>query len=78
VIVPASFGAVAVTALCAMVALIPDGPLDNPDFPHGIPGVILAVCYAPLVVWGPLVAVLTVAYARRRTTETVRSNQAGS
>jgi hypothetical protein len=26
------------------------------------------LCYAPLLAWGPLVAVLTVSYARRRRT----------
>ncbi|MFF4651589.1 hypothetical protein [Streptomyces sp. NPDC001380] len=66
VVVPASLGALAVAALCAAVALVPGGPLDNPDFPHGGAGVVMDLCYAPLLAWGPLVAVLTVAYARRR------------
>lgn len=75
VIVPASLGAVTVTALCALVTLLPGGPLDNPDFPHGIAGVIMGFCYAPLLAWGPLVAVLTIAYARRRTTEQPRTTR---
>ncbi|MBM0260088.1 hypothetical protein [Micromonospora sp. 4G55] len=66
VITPALLGGVAVTALCAMVALAPNGPLDNPDFPRGAAGVIMALCYAPLLAWGPLVIALTVSYARRR------------
>ncbi|MEV0401677.1 hypothetical protein [Actinoallomurus sp. NPDC050550] len=65
-IVPASVGAVAVMGLCAAVTLTSHGPLDNPDFPQGTAGVIMDVCYAPLLAWGPLVAVLTIAYARRR------------
>ncbi|MEO3779869.1 hypothetical protein ABGB16_24160 [Micromonospora sp. B11E3] len=66
VITPALLGALAVTALCAMVALAPHGPLDNPDFPRGIAGVIMVLCYAPLLAWGPLVIAVTIAYARRR------------
>lgn len=65
VVVPATVGAVAVTGLCAEVTLVP-GPLDNPDFPHGTAGLVMDLCYAPLLAWGPLVAALTIAYARRR------------
>ncbi|MEV6012419.1 hypothetical protein AB0M29_37180 [Streptomyces sp. NPDC051976] len=65
-VIPAALGAVAVTALCAAVTLVPGGPLDNPDFPQGAAGMIMDLCYAPLLLWGPLVAALTVAYARRR------------
>ncbi|MEU1012178.1 hypothetical protein [Streptomyces sp. NPDC005890] len=63
---PAALGAFAVMGLCAAVTLIPGGPLDNPDFPHGTAGAIMDICYAPLLAWGPLVAVLTIAYTRRR------------
>lgn len=66
VVVPAATGALAVTGLCAAVTLAPAGPLANPDFPHGPAGLIMDACYAPLLAWGPLVAVLTLAYARRR------------
>jgi hypothetical protein len=65
-VIPAAVGAVAVMGLCAAVTLVPGGPLDNPDFPQGTAGVIMDLCYAPLLAWGPLVAALTVAYARRR------------
>jgi hypothetical protein len=68
VITPALLGGIAVTAACAMIALAPDGPLDNPDFPQGTAGVVMLLCYAPLLLWGPLVIVLTIAYARRRAT----------
>lgn len=66
VVVVASCGAVAVTALCLAVALAPHGPLENPDFPRGTAGAVMAVCYAPLLAWGPLVAAATVGYVRRR------------
>ncbi|MEU8971237.1 hypothetical protein AB0D11_18495 [Streptomyces monashensis] len=66
VVIPAAVGAVAVTGLCAAVTLVPGGPLGNPDFPHGTAGVIMDVCYAPLLAWGPLVGALTIAYVRRR------------
>lgn len=66
VIVPALLGGIAVTVLCAVVALVPDGPHDNPDFPHGTAGDVMVLCYAPLLLWGPLVIALTIAYARRR------------
>ncbi|WP_199829727.1 hypothetical protein [Streptomyces sp. MMG1121] len=66
VVIPAAAGAIMVTGLCAAVTLLPGGPLDNPDFPHGTAGVIMDVCYAPLLGWGPLVAALCIAYARRR------------
>ncbi|GAA2453731.1 hypothetical protein GCM10010191_85580 [Actinomadura vinacea] len=65
VITVAALGAVAVTALCAAIALVPGGPLANPDFPQGDAGLIMHLCYAPLLAWGPLVLALTIAYARR-------------
>ncbi|MCX5376200.1 hypothetical protein [Streptomyces sp. NBC_00091] len=66
VVVPAAMGAVAVTALCAALTLVPGGPLDNPEFPQGAAGLVMDLCYAPMLAWGPLVAILTFAYARRR------------
>lgn len=65
-IIPACLGAVAVMGLCASVTLSPDGPLDHPDFPHGTAGLVMDACYAPLLAWGPLVVLTTLAYARRR------------
>ncbi|MEU2638984.1 hypothetical protein ABZ591_31255 [Micromonospora fulviviridis] len=75
VITPALLGALAVTALCMMVALAPNGPLDNPDFPHGTAGMIMNLCYAPLLAWGPLVIAVTIAYARRRGIRTSTANR---
>ncbi|MFK0245057.1 hypothetical protein ACIQUM_10185 [Amycolatopsis azurea] len=34
--------------------------------PSPVYGVVMAACYAPLVLWGPLLAAVTVHYARRR------------
>ncbi|QKW22405.1 hypothetical protein HUT16_27955 [Kitasatospora sp. NA04385] len=34
--------------------------------PSGLPLVVMDACYAPLLLWGPLLAVVTVAYYRRR------------
>lgn len=65
-VIPAATGALVVTGLCAAVTLVSVGPLANPDFPHGTAGLIMDACYAPLLAWGPLVAVLTLAYVRRR------------
>ncbi|MGW6915603.1 hypothetical protein ACWGB8_17555 [Kitasatospora sp. NPDC054939] len=61
----AGFGAFVVTALCAALTLAPNGPLANPDFPQGTARQVMLACYAPMLAWGPLVAVLTVAYSRR-------------
>ncbi|MDI2124892.1 hypothetical protein [Yinghuangia seranimata] len=72
VVAVASVGAVAVTALCAAVALAPHGPLENPDFPHGTAAKVMVACYAPLLAWGPMVLLLTTAYARRRARQAAR------
>ncbi|NDU77293.1 hypothetical protein GWI34_32420 [Actinomadura sp. DSM 109109] len=66
VIIPAALGGTAVTALCLAVTLPSGGPLTNPEFPQGTAGLIMDVCYAPLLLWGPLVLLLTAHYARRR------------
>ncbi|WP_327679990.1 hypothetical protein [Kitasatospora sp. NBC_00458] len=39
--------------------------MSDPEAPHGTSGVIMTLCYLPLVAWGPLVAAVTVAYTRR-------------
>ncbi|TDC46674.1 hypothetical protein E1281_27460 [Actinomadura sp. KC345] len=65
-IVPAVLGGVAVSGLCLFLAVTPDGPLAHPEFPHGTAGVVMNISYAPLLLWGPLVLILTAHYARRR------------
>ena len=62
----ACLGAAVLVALSVVVALTDASPLRHPNFPSGTAGVVAALCYAPLLAWGPLVAVLAIAYARRR------------
>lgn len=69
--VPAALGAVALTwvwtfAAVNLLARTSSGALDH-FFPTVAQKAILLACYLPLLAWGPLLAVLTVAYFRRRT-----------
>ncbi|MFH8773175.1 hypothetical protein [Streptomyces sp. NPDC017958] len=75
-VVPAALGAIVLTLLWTVLTLttqimgrtIRGGKLPD-DFPSqagGWEAVSFYLCYAPLILWGPLLAVLTVAYARRR------------
>jgi hypothetical protein len=63
-IVPAALGSVTLTLMWTQAALNLTEPAT--EFPDGAKGVILVACYAPLLAWGPLLAVVTVAYAVRR------------
>lgn len=67
-VIPAAIGAVVITFINWSSALMWFGPENNgdPEAPHGFAGFIMAVCYAPLLAWGPLLAAVTVAYYRRR------------
>ena len=64
----ALLGAVAVTAITVGSALSWSGPdnMGDPDSPQGAAGLVMTACYAPLLAWGPLLAAVAVAYARRR------------
>jgi cbb3-type cytochrome oxidase subunit 3 len=42
------------------------GSLDGIEYTHEAWRVLLVACYAPLVLWAPLLAVVTWAYWRRR------------
>ncbi|MEU0406008.1 hypothetical protein ABZ318_38590 [Streptomyces sp. NPDC006197] len=76
VLVPAALGATALTLLWTVLALTTQLmgttirgdalPADFPSEAGGWEAATFYVCYAPLVLWGPFLAVLTVAYARRR------------
>lgn len=68
-VVPASLGALAVTAItfAGAVAWSDPGAMGDPDAPHGLAGAVMTACYAPLLAWGPLLAIVTVAYYFRRT-----------
>jgi hypothetical protein len=48
-----------------------NGPenMGHPDAPDGAAYWVMTACYAPLLLWGPLLAVVTAAYYRRRRRE---------
>ncbi|MFD7410889.1 hypothetical protein ACFVZ3_14110 [Kitasatospora purpeofusca] len=65
-IVPAAIGSAVLTYLGAS-ALFGGwaDQLSDPEAPQGLAAVVMTLCYLPMVVWGPLVAAVTFAYARR-------------
>ncbi|MBW5481042.1 hypothetical protein [Streptomyces bambusae] len=75
-VVPAAIGATLLTVLWTVLTTVTQfmgttirGDALPDDFPGeagGWEGVWFHICYAPLVLWGPLLAVLTVAYWKRR------------
>lgn len=67
-VIPASLGALAVTAITVLGAFTWSDPgnMGDPAAPHGTKGLIMTAAYAPLLLWGPLLAIVTVAYYRRR------------
>ncbi len=67
-IIPATAGAVALTLCFAIIPLLTGAFADsrnNPDSPDGVALLIMDLCYAPLAVWGPLLAIATYGYYRR-------------
>jgi hypothetical protein len=67
-IVPAATGAVILTWMAAVVLTATDrGFYGNPEpgDPTGIASDLMIAAYAPLVLWGPLLAVATFGYWRR-------------
>lgn len=67
-VIPASLGAALVTLITFMGAFGWNDP-DNMGAvgsPEGASYWVMTACYAPLVAWGPLLGVVTVAYYRRR------------
>lgn len=67
-VIPASLGAALVTLVTFMGAFGWNdadnmGAAGSPD---GASYWLMTACYAPLLAWGPLLAVVTVAYCRRR------------
>ncbi|WP_328955503.1 hypothetical protein [Kitasatospora purpeofusca] len=65
-IVPAAIGSAVLTYI-GMSALFGGwaDQLSNPESPQGLAAVVMTLCYLPMVAWGPLVAAVTFAYARR-------------
>ncbi|NYI05809.1 hypothetical protein [Allostreptomyces psammosilenae] len=67
-VLPAASGALAVTAITVLGALTwyaPDN-MGSPDAPTGTAAVVMTAAYVPLLLWGPLLGVVTAAYYRRR------------
>ncbi|MFI1618054.1 hypothetical protein ACH4VT_13995 [Streptomyces lydicus] len=77
-VVPAALGATALTALWTVLGVVTEVagvtlrgaplPVDYPGAQGGWSAVVFHLCYAPLLLWGPLLAAVTVAYGRRRRT----------
>ncbi|MFI1968476.1 hypothetical protein [Streptomyces cinnamoneus] len=66
-VVPAALGAAAVTVITSMAACGGwSGEMAADDAPKGGSAWLMTACYVPLLAWGPLLAVVTVAYYRRR------------
>jgi hypothetical protein len=67
-VVPAALGAAAVTLVTTWGAWGWNGPenMGHADSPAGAAYWVMTACYAPLLLWGPLLAVATIAYFRRR------------
>ncbi|MFI0977912.1 hypothetical protein ACH4SP_13040 [Streptomyces sp. NPDC021093] len=59
-------GAAAVTVVTWSMAFSWDAEMSTQGAPSGGKAVVMTACYAPLLLWGPLLAVVTVAYWRRR------------
>lgn len=67
-VVPALIGASIVT-LATVTGALEWNAVDNmgaAGAPEGFKRLLMTACYVPLLAWGPLLFVVTVAYARRR------------
>ncbi|MGW1776744.1 hypothetical protein [Streptomyces sp. NPDC002104] len=67
-VIPAGLGAAALTLLGVLGAIGWNDPgnMGAPGSPTGAAYWVMTASYLPLVAWGPLLAVVTVAYHRRR------------
>ncbi|MFF5705498.1 hypothetical protein ACFY7H_23835 [Streptomyces sp. NPDC012794] len=67
-VIPAGLGAAVLTLLGAMgsIGWNDPGNMGAPGSPTGVAYWVMTACYMPLVAWGPMLAVVTVAYHRRR------------
>lgn len=68
-VLPAAVGAAAVTLITVDGAFRWDTAMAGPGAPTGTAYWVMTAAYAPLVLWGPLLAIVTVAYWRRRRTQ---------
>ncbi|MCT4357113.1 hypothetical protein M5362_28765 [Streptomyces sp. Je 1-79] len=67
VIIPATLGALVLTVGGILGVLGWNSPdnMGSPESPQGLAGVVMTLCYLPLVAWGPLLMIVTADYARR-------------
>ncbi|MFI6980977.1 hypothetical protein ACIBSV_20635 [Embleya sp. NPDC050154] len=67
-VIPAATGAVLVTLITVFGAIGWNDPdnMGHPDSPDGGYYWLMTAAYAPLLLWGPLLAIATIAYHRRR------------
>ncbi len=73
-IVPAAIGALALTAMWVGVFL----NADDIFVVYGLAGssrIVLIACYGPLLLWDPLLAAVTISYARRSLAQRVHAGQ---
>ncbi|TWD81706.1 hypothetical protein FB561_2828 [Kribbella amoyensis] len=68
-VVPASIGAVALVLLWSLNPLLYTDLFHDPLEPQGGWQLLMATAYLPLVLWGPLLGLVTWAYYRRRCTD---------
>lgn len=64
-VIPAALGGVALTAIFGFAGFT--AIAYGLDFGSTLQNALVAICYAPLLAWGPLLLAITVAYWRRRT-----------
>jgi hypothetical protein len=67
-VIPAVLGVIGLSYFCVVSALAWNSPenMGDPDSPHGFAGFVMTCVYAPMLAWPALLAVVTVAYYRRR------------
>ncbi|MFC4913312.1 hypothetical protein [Actinomadura gamaensis] len=78
-VIPAALGAALITFICAFFFF---GAKANDNFhktfAHAWQLDLLYACYAPLLAWGPLLAIVTAAYYRRRRAESRSAESRGA
>jgi hypothetical protein len=55
-------------AFAVKIVRVLAGAESDPNFPEGTAAVVMSLTYVPMILWGPLLAVATLAYHRRRST----------
>lgn len=75
-VIPATIASVILTMFGVVfgikIVLVLAGAEHDPSFPEGVAAWVMSLTYVPLLLWGPLLALATLAYHRRRTREQAR------